>query len=82
MLDYKILYIILIIDMLRMIIPALLRTHKRIRSIILYLILNKHYNATEQTTLIVFIVFKGLTKMFRKALCKHTFCKYEEPSGN
>jgi len=35
-LDYKIRYILLIIDTFRMIIPAMLRTHKQIRSITLF----------------------------------------------
>jgi len=58
---YKITYILLIIDKFRMIVPAMLRTHKQIRSITLYFTLNKYFNAIEQTMLIVFILFKGLT---------------------
>ena len=65
MLDYKIVYILLFIDMFCMIVPAVfcmivpavLRTHKQTRSITLYFILNKYYNTIEQTMLIVFIIF-------------------------
>jgi hypothetical protein len=55
--------------MFRMIIPALLRTHKQLRSIAHYFILNKYYSAIERTSITVFTVFKWLIKILRKALC-------------
>ena len=62
MLNYKVMYFLLIIDTFRMIVPALLRAHKQTRIITLYFTLNKYFKAIEQTMLIVFILFKGLTK--------------------